>query len=172
MKSVSSHLHLCFHAGSVPRVSPPSGTVALNRTSSVNLTCLVTGQAGARVEWYKNRQRLLRPPFSPIRSIRYGNGSVESVLTLSKVKYRDRGTIMSCSAWYPSLAINSTRNVLLLVHGKLTEDLPVWLTILYAVILLFLKSIYTYDVNAWNTCILTADWNECVRSSHFLTQPN
>ena len=125
--------------------------MALNRTNSVNLTCLVTGQAGAHVEWYKNRQRLLPPPFSQIHSTPYRNGSVESVLTLSKVKYRDRGSIMSCSAWYPTLSINSTRNVLLLVHGKLIEDLPVLpvlsiedipVTILFSGILLYLQSIY------------------------------
>lgn len=101
--------------GSVPRVSPPSGTVELNRTSSVNLTCHVTGQPVAHVEWYRNRQRILPSPL--IRRIQYGNGSIESVLTLKKVKYRDRGTIISCSAWYPTLPINSTRNVLLLVHA-------------------------------------------------------
>ena len=102
-------------------MSPPSGTVELNRTSSVNLTCHVTGQPVAHVEWYRNRQRILPSPL--IRRIQYGNGSIESVLTLKKVKYRDRGTIISCSAWYPTLPINSTRNVLLLVHGKHVEDL-------------------------------------------------
>ena len=97
-------------------MSPPSGTVELNRTSSVNLTCLVSGQAGVHMEWYKNRRHI--PALSQIRRIRYANDSVKSVLTLNRVKYKDRGSIISCSAWYPTLAINSTRNVLLLVHGR------------------------------------------------------
>lgn len=107
-----------YFVGSVPRVSPPSGTVELNRTSSVNLTCFVNGQAGVHIEWYKNRRHIPAPLLSHVQRIRYGNGSMKSVLTLNRVKYKDRGSIISCSAWYPTLAINSTRNILLLVHGK------------------------------------------------------
>ncbi|KAL9950767.1 hypothetical protein ACROYT_G043325 [Oculina patagonica] len=103
--------------GSVPEVSPPSETVELNRTSSVNLTCLVSGQPGAHMEWYKNGLRILDPPLSIIHRTQFGNGSVRSVLTLERVKYRDRGSIVSCTAWYPSLSINSTRNIHLLVHA-------------------------------------------------------
>ena len=111
-----------FPVGSVPRVSPPSGTVELNRTSSVNLTCVVDGQPGVHVEWYKNRRRIPAPPMSQIHRTLYGNGSVRSELTLSRVKYKDRGSIISCSAWYPTLSINSTRNILLLVHGRTPRD--------------------------------------------------
>ena len=106
-----------FLVGSVPEVSPPSETVELNRTSSVNLTCLVSGQPGAHMEWYKNGFRIPDFPLSMIHRTQYGNGSVRSLLTLKRVKYRDRGSIVSCSAWYPSLSINSTRNIHLLVHG-------------------------------------------------------
>ena len=106
-----------FLVGSVPEVSPPSETVELNRTSSVNLTCIVSGQPGVHVEWYKSGLRIPDPPLSIFHRTQYGNGSVRSVLTLKRVKYRDRGSILSCTAWYPSLSINSTRNIHLLVHG-------------------------------------------------------
>lgn len=116
-KNIKVNVTCHFVVGSVPRVSPPSGTVELNRTSSVNLTCLVSGQAGVHMEWYKNRRHI--PALSQIRRIRYANDSVKSVLTLNRVKYKDRGSIISCSAWYPTLSINSTRNILLLVHGRI-----------------------------------------------------
>ena len=108
-----------FLAGSIPLVSPPSETVKLNRTSSVNLTCIVSGQPGFHLNWYKNRVVIPRPPLSQIHRTLYVNGSVKSVLTLNRVKYRDRGSIISCSAWYPTLSINSTRNIHLLVHGNI-----------------------------------------------------
>lgn len=103
-------------------MSPPSETVELNRTSSVNLTCLVSGQPGAQMEWYKNGLRIPDPPLSLIHRTQYGNGTVKSVLTLKSVKYRDRGSIVSCTAWYPSLSINSTRNIHLLVHGNVLHS--------------------------------------------------
>ena len=99
-------------------MSPPSETVELNRTSSVNLTCLVSGQSGVQMEWYKNRRLIPAPPLSQIHRTRYANGSVRSVLTLNRVKYKNSGSIISCSAWYPTLSINSTRNIHLLVHGN------------------------------------------------------
>ena len=108
-------LQHCF-VGSVPSVSPPSETVELNRTSSVNLTCMVSGQAGLKMVWLKNGVSSL--PQSDIYRSQYANGSVMSLLTLKHVKYKDRGTVFSCTAWYSSLSINSTRNVHLLVHGR------------------------------------------------------
>ena len=70
------------------------------------------------MEWYKNGLRIPDPSLSIIQRTQYGNGSVKSVLTLKRVNYRDRGSIVSCRAWYPSLSISSTRNIHLLVHGK------------------------------------------------------
>ena len=107
-----------FLVGSIPLVSPPSETVKLNRTSSVNLTCIVSGQPGFRMNWYKNRNVIPPLPLSQIHRTPYVNGSVKSVLTLNRVKYKDRRSIISCSAWYPTLSINSTRNIHLLVHGN------------------------------------------------------
>lgn len=111
-KSYTGHVFF-FHPGSVPVVDPPSETVELNRTSSVNLTCLVSGQPGADMEWYRNGLVIPSPP--PAAVLR--NGSVKSVLMLSRVKYKDRGSVLSCTAWYPGLPINATRNIHLLVHG-------------------------------------------------------
>ena len=82
------------------------------------------------MEWYKNGLRVPDPPLSIIQRTQYGNGSVKSVLTLKRVKYRDRGSTVSCTAWYPSLSINSTRNIHLLVHG-----MSLWY-LLYAVLVI------------------------------------
>ena len=90
------------------------------------------------MEWYKNGLRVPDPPLSIIQRTQYGNGSVKSVLTLKRVKYRDRGSTVSCTAWYPSLSINSTRNIHLLVHG-----MSLWY-LLFAV-LLICKTVRSHD---------------------------
>ena len=80
------------------------------------------------MEWYKNGLRIPDPSLSIIQRTQYGNGSVKSVLTLKRVKYRDRGSVVSCTAWYTSLSINSTRNIHLLVHGMWYSSYVVYLS--------------------------------------------
>lgn len=114
-------------------MNPPSETVELNRTSSVNLTCMVSGQPGAHMEWYKNG---LRIPY-PTPAITFVNGSAKSVLMVSRVKYKDRGSVVSCTAWYPGLPINATRNIHLLVHGMFLQS---------CVLLVFGFSKFNFDI--------------------------
>ncbi|XP_048581791.1 uncharacterized protein LOC5519041 isoform X1 [Nematostella vectensis] len=109
--------------GSVPDVSPPGATFKVNRTSDLNLTCQVSGQQGAMSTWLKNGIPLAAPylssssqlapvlPDVTVNTQNFGNGTTLSHLSLRNIKYRDSGSVISCTAGYPDVAINTSRNV-------------------------------------------------------------
>lgn len=120
------NVYFCFAAGSVPTVSPPGATYKINRTSSLNVSCLLSGQENLEYTWMKNGMAVMNTSTQTIHSWQFSNGTTLSILSLRNIKYHDSGSVISCTAWYPGLSINTSRNVHVFVNGKSCEEV-LWL---------------------------------------------
>ncbi|KAK3727870.1 hypothetical protein QZH41_010595 [Actinostola sp. cb2023] len=103
--------------GSVPIVSPHGSSYKVNRTSSLNISCLLSGQENFAFMWMKNGIAVGNTNLQAIRRWKFTNGTTLSILSLRDIKYRDSGSVISCTAWYPGLSINTSRNVHVFVNA-------------------------------------------------------
>ncbi|XP_031559855.1 adhesion G protein-coupled receptor L3-like isoform X2 [Actinia tenebrosa] len=103
--------------GSVPQVSPPGASYKVNRTSPLNVTCLLSGQEGFDYTWMRNGIPVVNSNTQTIYRQIFSNGTTLSTLRLQYIKYQDSGSVISCTAWYPGLAINTSRNVHVFVNA-------------------------------------------------------
>jgi len=104
-------------------VLPPGATYKVNRTESLNISCLLSGQENLEYTWMKNGMAVMNTSTQEIQSQRFSNGSTLSILSLRNIKYRDSGSVISCTAWYPGLSINTSRNVHVFVNGKICKEM-------------------------------------------------